>query len=197
VVASARKTLGAGSTTTGPGGYTPRKKKTAPPNGALTALEGAEARAALRDVQTFLLGVRDNLDDPPSAKQRKTLAELREQVTMVRAWVQEIDGGPNAARNRRWALVYELTADARRQSGTPTATDVAAWPLLPLAYAASSRATALLARSVVAKKRDGWLALVAEAVLAVDGIDVNAASFETMVRKYQKAERRMLLVDAD
>lgn len=155
--------------------------------------EGAEARELLGTAQAFLIGIREDLDDPPRGPRARV--ELRERIRIVLRWVKDLEGN-EYERNYRWSVLVHHVRDARREKQRPSAADIATWELLPPGYVSSPKACALIAAAVAAKSKDQWLKLLVDAIREVEKTSP-PRSLEVIVSDFLKVERRLKGVDPD
>lgn len=160
----------------------------------LSPAEQASTHEFIGVLQRFLIGIREDIVDPPAGPRART--ELRERIEIARGWLQAIEG-PHYDRNYRWSLIVHRVRAARRAKKVPTSAEVAAWPELPPDYAASPKACGLIAKATVARGKQGWLKALCDAIAQVDRVHVAPGSLEAIVSDSLKVERRLKGADPD
>lgn len=154
---------------------------------------------ALAILDDFLTGVREDLLELAD-KGGEPSVDLRESVAKVEKWADDLVGGTSFGRNRRMSLVLRLTQEARNSGKTPTAAEVAAWPVLPAEYR-SGPVSEKLAAAVAAGTRFDWLEGLLTVFRSIEDFkdggpeDGDVMEKNLLSARSQRLERRVLGVD--
>jgi hypothetical protein len=182
----------------------PAKKRPRPGSDPFSQAERDEARGLLRAASDLLHAYGEELDDLTIGPRKRV--DLRTDLRTVADFVEQANGGRLFERNRRWALLFELTKDARERKQRPTAAYIAQWPLLPASYAASTKdatkARELLVKAVAAEHRYDWLEALRDAIITVEPDEMGThdwepEALEATILAHQRVELRVFGVSDD
>jgi hypothetical protein len=180
------------------------KKRPRPTSAPISKEDREQLRDLLRSAGELLCSYGEDLADKALSVRERV--DLRTNLRFVADFVMRANGGRLFDRNRRWALLYELTKNARKRKTRPSTVTIAQWPGLPRAYAATTKdalaARELLAKSVRARSRYEWLELLVDAIAILEVDEMGDRkwlpdAFEATILAHRREERRVLGVSDD